>query len=248
MLSSEKSFGIVARSVLFNMFFFLWTAAAVLLMTSLLILPRAFMATLVMIWAFILSEALKLIIGLKFEVRGRENIIKGGVIYAAKHQSAWDTFVYFLILKNPSYILKKELLVIPFWGWCAQRYRAIIVDRKGGGTALKRMVSDAKDRISRKMPIIIFPEGTRKVLGEPTSYQPGVAALYRAIGVPVVPVAVNSGRFWGRRSFIKMPGTIIIQFLPAIQPGLKRDDFMKNLQIAIEKATSELLEEANNTI
>ena len=144
--------------------------------------------------------------------------------------------------------MKKELLVIPFWGWCARRYGAIIVDRKGGGTALKRMVRDAKDRTSRKMPIIIFPEGTRKVPGEDTSYQPGIAALYKAISVPIVPVALNSGIFWGRRSFIKMPGTIIIQFLPAIQPGLKRDDFMSKLQITIEKATSELLEEADNTI
>ena len=124
--------------MLFNIFFVSWTGVAVLIMALLLILPRKFMALIVIAWAEISSSALRILVGTTFEVRGRENIVDGPAIYAAKHQSAWDTFAYFLIVKNPSYILKKELLLIPFWGWCARRYGAVIVNRKGGASALKK--------------------------------------------------------------------------------------------------------------
>ena len=202
------------------------------------------MALIVTMWATVLSFALSFFVGLKFEVRGQSNLIESKVIYAAKHQSAWDTFAYFLILKNPSYVLEKELLRIPFWGICARRYKAVIVDRRGGSKALRKMVVDVRERLNADMPIIIFPEGTRRSLDEESSYQSGVAALYRATDVPVVPVATNSGFFWGRRSFRKSPGIIVVEFLPAIQSGMNRDAFMEALESRIETATKKLVEEA----
>ena len=202
------------------------------------------MALIVIAWAEISSSALRILVGTTFEVRGRENIVDGPAIYAAKHQSAWDTFAYFLIVKNPSYILKKELLLIPFWGWCARRYGAVIVNRKGGASALKKMVHDVKVRLNRKMPIIIFPEGTRSRPRETALYHPGVAALYKATNVAIIPVAVNSGMFWGRRSFMKYPGKIVIKFLPPISPGLPRKEFMRRLHSSVECATDDLVNEA----
>jgi len=235
---------VVVRSFLFNVFFFLWTALSVLVMAMLLPFDRAAMAKVVEIWAQILSKVLKVLVGLSFEVRGVENIVNGSAIYAAKHQSAWDTFVYFLILKDPSYVLKKELLSIPVWGWAARKYGAIAVDREGGGAALKKMVADAKDRIERKMTIVIFPEGTRSQPGARLPYHPGIAAVYGKVDVPVIPVAVNSGLFWGRRSFAKRPGVIAIEFLPALEKGLRRREFMAELESVVEAASDRLIEEA----
>jgi len=235
---------ILFRSLVFNIFFILWTALAVIIMSILLVFPRNIMASVVTIWALILAIGLRVIVGLSFEVRGLNNIVDGNAIYAAKHQSAWDTFIYFLILKNPSYILKKELLSIPLWGWCAKRYGAIPIDRKGGGSALKEMILNVEDRLKKNMSIIIFPEGTRTLPKEKNSYHSGIAAIYKRLNVPIIPVAVNSGVFWGRRQFKKYPGTIILQFLPIIEPGYSRNELMEQLACNIEEASNKLVEEA----
>ena len=172
------------------------------------------------------------------------DIIDGAALYAAKHQSAWDTFIYFLIFKNPSYILKKELHKIPFWGMAANKYGAISIDRSGGASSLKQLIKDTKNRLLQNYSVIIFPEGTRSAPGIKLPYHPGIAALYSATDVPVIPVAVNSGLFWGRHSFIKRPGVITIEFLPPIDRGLKRRDFMEKLESTVEAATDRLVAEA----
>jgi 1-acyl-sn-glycerol-3-phosphate acyltransferase len=234
----------VLRSLLFNIFFFSWTALSVLVMALLLPFHRNAMAKIVDIWARVLSFALKVLVGLSFEVRGRENIVDGPAVYAAKHQSAWDTFVYFLILKDPSYVLKKELLSIPVWGWCATKYGAVPVDRDGGGAALKKMLSDVADRLAWGMVMVIFPEGTRTQPGDRRPYHPGIAAIYGKVDVPVVPVALNSGLFWGRRRFAKRPGVITVEFLPKIEKGKRRREFMSELETVIEAASDRLIDEA----
>ncbi len=234
----------VIRSLVFNIFFFSWTAVSVLVMALLLPFHRDAMARVVDIWARVLSAALKGLVGLGFEVRGRGNIVDGPAIYAAKHQSAWDTFVYFLILKNPSYVLKKELLSIPVWGWAATKYGAVAVDRDGGGAALKKMIMDVKDRLDHEMAIVIFPEGTRTQPGARQPYHPGIAAIYGNVDVPVIPVALNSGLFWGRRNFAKRPGVITVEFLPVIEQGLRRREFMAQLETTVETASDRLIEEA----
>jgi 1-acyl-sn-glycerol-3-phosphate acyltransferase len=234
----------VLRSFVFNVFFFSWTALAVIVMAILLPFPRGAMASVVDVWARILSLGLRILVGLRFEVRGAENIVDGPAIYAAKHQSAWDTYVYFLILKNPCYVLKKELLSIPVWGWCATKYGAVAVDRDGGGAALKKMLADVANRIERGLNVVIFPEGTRTPPGTHQTYHPGIAAIYGKVDVPVVPVALNSGLFWGRRSFAKNPGLITVEFLPAMEQGVRRRQFMTDLETTVEQASDQLIAEA----
>ena len=235
---------LVIRSALFTTFFIVFTAFSLVIMGFSTLFPRPFIHWVVGCWSRTLVGALKVFVRLEFEVIGREFIVDGAALYAAKHQSAWDTFIYFLILKNPSYVLKKELHKIPFWGMAANKYGAISVDRYGAASSLKQLINDTKDRLSQNYSVIIFPEGTRSKPGIKMPYHPGIAALYSTTEAPVIPVAVNSGLFWGRRSFIKRPGVITIEFLPPIDRGLKRHDFMAKLESTLELATNRLVAEA----
>jgi len=234
----------IVGSGLYNCVFIGWTAVAVTLMILLLPFPRFAMQRAVKAWAWSQHWALKALVGLDFELRGRENILPGGAIYASKHQSAWDTYVFYLLFSDPSYIMKKELMQIPVWGWMARKCAAISVDREGGAGALKALVRDVKDRLGAGRQVIIFPEGTRTEPGARLPYHPGIAALYSQCDAPVVPVALNSGLFWGRRSFRKQPGIITVEFLPPIPAGLKRRDFMQALETSIEQAADRLADEA----
>jgi 1-acyl-sn-glycerol-3-phosphate acyltransferase len=156
-------------------------------------------------------------------------------IIAAKHQSAWDIFALSVLLDQPTFVLKKELMHIPFFGWFLRRYGAVPVDRKAGASALRGMLRRAKAEMARGRSVVIFPEGTRVPPGETRAYHPGVAALYRELDVPLVPVTLNSGWFWGRRKFRKKPGTIVVEFQPAIAPGLSRREVMARLSEALER-------------
>jgi 1-acyl-sn-glycerol-3-phosphate acyltransferase len=233
----------IVGSGLYNCVFIGWTAVAVTLMILLLPFPRFAMQRAVKAWAWSQHWALKALVGLDFELRGRENILPGGAIYASKHQSAWDTYVFYLLFSDPSYIMKKELMQIPVWGWMARKCEAISVDRAGGGQALKALVRDTRQRIEQDRPVIIFPEGTRTRPGTRLPYHPGIAAVYSQCDAPVVPVALNSGLFWGRRSYAKQAGRIIIEFLPALPSGLKRREFMARLEHDIETASLRLMAE-----
>jgi 1-acyl-sn-glycerol-3-phosphate acyltransferase len=139
--------------------------------------------------------------------------------------------------------VKRELLFLPFYGWYAARAGSIAIDRRGGAGALRRMVAAARRETAAGRRVVIFPQGTRTAPGHRLPYQPGVAALYHALGLPVVPAAVNSGLFWGRRSFVKHPGRIILAFLEPIAPGLPRREMMAELEARIEAATSALEQE-----
>jgi 1-acyl-sn-glycerol-3-phosphate acyltransferase len=164
-----------------------------------------------------------------------------------KHQSAWDTLMLPPLLGDPAVVIKRELQYVPFYGWYATRAGSIFIDRKGGAGSLRRMVASARRAIDAGRPVVIFPQGTRTAPGEPTDahpYQPGVAALYRELDVPLVPVAVNSGLYWGRRAFMKRPGRIVAQFLEPIPPGRPRREVMATLEARIEAASAELLQEA----
>jgi 1-acyl-sn-glycerol-3-phosphate acyltransferase len=149
-----------------------------------------------------------------------------------------------VVLGDPAVVLKRELLLLPFYGWYAARAGSIAIDRKGGAGALRHMVKAAQRAAALGRPVVIFPQGTRVAPGRPLPYQPGVAALYQALGVPLVPAAVNSGLYWGRRSFWKRPGRITLEFLDPIMPGLSRRDLMARLEDRIEAATAALEREA----
>jgi 1-acyl-sn-glycerol-3-phosphate acyltransferase len=232
------------RSFLFNIYSLFLHLLILVGMLVLLPLPRRWMQATVRLWTRAIRLGLKYIVGLDYEVRGLENRPKGAAVFACKHQSAWDTFAFYVLAEDPNYIMKKELMQLPLWGWYARKCGAISIDRAGGAGALKRMVRDTQDRMAKGRQVIIFPEGTRTAPGTRHPYQPGVAAIDAATTAPVVPVAVNSGLFWGRRSFRKRSGLITIQFLPAMPKGLKRAAFMAELEKRIETATDALVAEA----
>ncbi len=222
------------RSLLFNIGFFLWTALIVTFGVLLLPLPWRWMHRLGRLWCRGTLWLLRAIVGLDHRTDGRENLLPEPAIYASKHQSTWDTLIFALLLPDCAYVLKRELYWLPLFGQLLARSRPIPVDRSAGGSALRRMLATAERAIDEGRSIVIFPEGTRMAPGERTRYRPGAAALYQRLGVPVVPVALDSGRYWGRRRFAKRPGTIAIRFLPPIPPGLGRRDFMATLEGRIE--------------
>jgi 1-acyl-sn-glycerol-3-phosphate acyltransferase len=232
------------RSLAFNLVSLVLHVILLLGMLTLLPFPRRWMQATVRLWTHTVRLGLRAIVGLDFETRGLEHRPTGAAVIASKHQSAWDTFVFYLVLDDPNYVMKKELMRIPFWGWYARKCGAISVDREGGAQALKHLVRDAEDRVTKDRQVIVFPEATRTAPGTRRPYQPGIAAIYKHTQAPVVPVAVNSGLFWGRRAFTKQPGTVTLQFLPAMPRGLDRDAFMAELQNRIETATDALVAEA----
>lgn len=235
------------RALAFNAAFFFWSAMLVLYYTPSLFMPRRILIGGQRRWTNHVNALLRTIVGIRIEIRGRERLPAGPFIAAAKHQSAWDTLIWHTELDDPAIVLKKELLSIPVYGRMCRKSRMIAVDRAGGPSALKAMVADARAEIAASRPIVIFPQGTRTAPGAPVEaapYQPGVAALYRALDVPVVPVALNSGLFWARRSFLKRPGTIVLEYREPIPPGLDRRSFMATLTDRIEGGTAQLEAEA----
>jgi 1-acyl-sn-glycerol-3-phosphate acyltransferase len=228
------------RSLLFNLAFNLWTALIVIVGLPTLLFPYRAVYGLGRMWVAVTFWLLKALVGLEHRVIGLENMNKGPAIYAVKHQSTWDTLVFALYLHFPAYVLKRELLYLPFFGFLLLGAGMIPVDRRGRASALKRMLAVARRRREEGRDLLIFPEGTRVAPGQHRPYQPGVAALYGHLDLPVVPVALNSGLFWGRRSFNKKSGTITLEFLPAIPPGLPRKAFMAELETRLEGASRRL--------
>ncbi|WP_323014755.1 lysophospholipid acyltransferase family protein [Devosia sp.] len=183
---------------------------------------------------------LRIFTGLKTIVSGAENIPPGGCIIAAKHQSNWDVFAIFPHTGRPAYIAKKELMRIPFFGWAARSLDCIAIDRQKGAQAIPALIEESRSAIGRGCRLVIFPEGTRRAALAAPAYRQGIVRMYEALGVPVVPVALNSGLFWGRNSPIIWPGTAEARFLPAIEPGLPAEIFSQRLAQAIEGETEAL--------
>jgi 1-acyl-sn-glycerol-3-phosphate acyltransferase len=232
---------IVLRSALFNLLYGVWTGSLHILCLPLLLGPRSWTQAAGGLWIDGTLFLLKHVVGLDYRIEGAENLPAGAAVYAAKHQSAWETLFLSRYLNFPAFILKKELLSIPLFGWFIAKAGMIAVDRKAGASALRQMAKAAAETLESGRSILIFPEGTRVAPGLTRPYQPGVAALYTQLKVPVVPVALNSGLFWGRRAFVKKPGTITVQILPPIQPGLDRKAVMKALETRLETAALGLL-------
>ena len=184
------------------------------------------------------------ICGISIEIRGKQYIQQDGVIYAVKHQSALETYCLSSYITKAVFILKKELTYVPLFGWAQALYGMIAVNRAAGGTTLKKLLHEAKDRISKKRPVIIFPEGTRTKPGKTTEYKPGLVFLYQNLNVPVIPVALNTGLFWAKNSFLRYKGKVVIEFLPPLPLNLNKKDFMMTLQKQIEDKCAELNAEA----
>ncbi|TFF19675.1 1-acyl-sn-glycerol-3-phosphate acyltransferase [Jiella endophytica] len=195
-------------------------------------------------WARSSLWLLEKVAGARSLVSGAENLPEGGAIVASKHQSEWEIMALLVAVDRPTFILKKELMHIPLFGSFARRMRMIPVDRSRRGAAIAEMTQAARDAVAEGRRIIIFPEGTRTAPGAEVDYRQGVFRLYDALGLPAVPVALNSGLFWPRRGFRKHPGEIRAEFLPPIAPGLDRPHFIESLRSAIESRSRELLKEA----
>ncbi len=232
------------RSALFNVCFFSLTIILMIVGLPVLVGNRHAVFGLARIWSRASLWLLESICGLKVEFRGLENIPESGFILAAKHQSALETFALVLHVKDFSFILKRELTYIPLFGWYLKRAEQIAIDRKSGRAAMEQAIESSRAILSEGRSVFIFPEGTRTAVGSAPKYKMGVAHIYTATGAPCVPVALNTGVFWPRRSFRKYPGVVVIQFLPAIAPGMDKTDFLKLLQDRIETASSALVAEA----
>ncbi len=191
-------------------------------------------------WCWSNVQLLRFVAGMGTHVEGEENIPPGGCIIASKHQSDWDIFAIFPHTGRPAYIAKKELMRIPFFGWAAHSLDCIEIDRRKGAEAIPAMIADARAATERGCRIVIYPEGTRRAPLAPPDYRQGIARLYAELKVPVVPVALNSGFYWGRNSLVIWPGVARARFLPPIAPGLSPEEFRAELQRRIEAASNEL--------
>ena len=234
---------IFLRSVAFNVLFYLNTLIYLIAALPTFFMPYRAIIAVAKSWGRTNLVLLRVVAGIDCEVRGREKIPKGPIIVAAKHQSAWETFALLPLIDNPVFILKRELQWIPIFGWLTIKGRMVPVDRGGGSPALAAMIERARIELADNRQLIIFPEGTRRPAGAEPRYKVGVAHLYAAEGVPCVPIALNSGLFWPRRSLRRFPGTVVAEILDPIPPGLSKEAFFERLQNDIESATVRLIAE-----
>ena len=232
------------RSILFNTAYYLNLVVWMIAALPTLAMPRIVFMRVARIWAGSSLWLLRVIAGTRVEFRGVEKIPEGGLLVASKHQSLWETFALLRILDDPAYVLKRELMWIPFFGWYAWKARSVPVNRSAGSSALVAMNQRAREEVAAGRQIIIFPEGTRRPPGADPAYKYGIAHLYDRLGVPCVPIALNSGCFWPRRRFERYPGTIVVEILDPIPPGMPRDQFFAQVQTSIEAASDALLREA----
>jgi 1-acyl-sn-glycerol-3-phosphate acyltransferase len=229
--------------MVFNVLFYLNTLVHLLFGLPTFFMPYRAIIAVAKSWGRVNLVLLRTVAGIDCEIRGREKIPKGPIIVAAKHQSAWETFALLPLLENPVFILKRELQWIPIFGWLTIKGRMVPVRRGGGSQTLAAMVERARIELADSRQLIIFPEGTRRPAGAEPRYKAGVALLYAAEGVPCVPIALNSGLFWPRRSLWRFPGTVVADVLDPIPPGLGKEAFFDRLQNDIETATARLIAE-----
>jgi 1-acyl-sn-glycerol-3-phosphate acyltransferase len=229
------------RSLLFTVWLYLSMPLFAVGLSPALLMPHRPAMGVVRLWAKFVLFGLRWIAGVRVEVRGLEHVPTGPSLIAAKHQGMLDVIAPFAVLPDACFVMKKELLPLPFFGWFAWKTKMIPVDRAAHAKALKNMVRHARDRLAEGRQILIFPEGTRVPVGAEPDYKPGVAALYRDLGVECTPMATNSGLHWPAHGFRRYPGVVVFEFLPPIPAGLKRAEFMVRLQEQVETASRALL-------
>ncbi len=234
---------VYVRSLLFTVVFYVWSTGCSILLTPLLLGPRRWTMWAMRFWSKGFIAMMGPVCGVRLEIRGREHFPLGAALVAGKHQCMLDALGALAFYSDACFVTKKELFAIPFFGWFARRAGMIAVDRDGHSKALRKMMADAQAQMAEARQLVIFPEGHRMPPGETGDYQPGVAALYRELGLPCTPVATNSGVHWPAHGFIRRPGVIVYEFLEPIPPGLHRAAFMRTLKDRIETASKALLGE-----
>jgi len=244
----SSSTGMVARSLLFNVVFYINISVRMIVALPTIMLPYSFLLGVLRRYAGSTLWFLRVICGIGVEWRGREKLPQGACIVACKHQSVWETFALFMVLPDPTYVLKRELMQLPLFGWLATKARMIPIDRGSHAKALTGMLAAARREAARGRQIVIFPEGTRRPPGAKPHYLPGAAFLYADLGLPCVPIALNSGLFWPRHSWLRRPGTVVAEVLDPIPAGLDKREFLTRLQSAIEQATARLVAEGERSM
>lgn len=239
------------RSLLFNLLYYGLTLVLALLLLPVLMIPSPYYWAIMRQYFFFVRGLSKYVLGLDFTPKGTQHLPRtGGYIIAAKHQSAYETLMLPVLFAHPVVVLKQELLNIPLWGWFAARAGMIGIDRANPREAMPRMIAGVKHAIERNRTVVIFPQGTRVAVHDTPDQRPykrGIYELYAATNVPVIPMALNTGLYWPRNAFFKRAGRATFEFLPAIQPGLSRADFMAQLQNALETRSNALMLETNMT-
>jgi 1-acyl-sn-glycerol-3-phosphate acyltransferase len=235
---------VLIRSIVFFVVFYIETALFLVLGSWLFVAPRSWAMAGLKTHALASLWFLKHITGTRMEVRGIEKLPKGACLVVSKHQSAWDTFALVPLFRDPAIVLKDELKWIPFYGWFCVKFEHILVKRDKAAAALKRMISDARQRAEQGREIVIFPEGTRRPPGATPDYKPGYVALYEGLELPCVPLVLNSGLYWPRRSILRYPGTIVVEFLDPLPAGMPRKEFRRVIEARLEEASARLIAEA----
>lgn len=235
---------LLLRSLLFNILFYANLIGLLLVGLPTLLMERHAVYGLARYWRRSSLWLARVICNMRVEYRGEANIPKGALIIAPKHQSIWETFALVDHFEDFSFVLKRELIMIPFFGWYLKAAKQVAIDRANGRSSLAQVSAAARRLMAEGRQLFIFPEGTRRPVGAPPSYRFGVAQVYAETGASCLPVALNSGLFWARRSFWRRPGTIVVEFLPLIGPGLNKQDFLRQLSDEIETATNRLVAEA----
>ena len=240
----RAGFAVAFRSILFNALFYVNISILMILSLPTLAMSHRIQLPFIRSWAFSSLWLLRVICGTRIEWRGVQNIPPGACLVACKHQSFLETFAIYKVLDDPSFVLKRSLMWIPVFGWHMAKAEVIPIDRGAGVSALSRMTARARQVLARARQVVIYPEGTRRPPGAEPSYKSGIAYLYDKCGVACVPLALNSGLYWPRRSLMRYPGTVIIEALEPIAPGLDRRAFLALLQSRLEAASARLLQEA----
>jgi 1-acyl-sn-glycerol-3-phosphate acyltransferase len=232
------------RSAVFHVLFYIVLVGLMIVGLPYAFMPRKKMLDLPKLWGRVSLFLLDHVCGLKVEFRGLEHLPAGGVIIAAKHQSFLETFAMPTQLGDFTYVLKRELMAIPVFGWYLRTAEQLAIDRSKRMNALIQVAKEARSVLAQNRQIVIFPEGTRKLVGAPPDYKAGVALVQAETGAICVPVALNTGLFWPRKGFARRPGRAVIEFLEPIAPGSDRKRFMALLQDRIETASAKLAAEA----
>jgi 1-acyl-sn-glycerol-3-phosphate acyltransferase len=233
---------IFLRSLVFNVLFYLVLVFWIIVALPTFALPARAVFTVAGWWAQSSLFLMRTICNIRVEFRGVEKIPKGPLLVASKHQSFWETFALLRFFERPIFILKRQLTWIPVFGQFLVKANMIAIDRTAGAKALLGMTRRARDAVRGGAQLIIFPEGTRTPPGAPPAYKTGIAQIYVTCGVPCLPIALNSGLFWPRRTFMRYPGTLVVEFLDPLPPGLSRDEFLTRVRTGIEEATDRLVQ------
>lgn len=233
---------ILIRSIVFNLVFYVTLIVMMIVFTPYYFLAPRHKAWFVpKLWANVNHWLLEKIVGCTYTIEGLEHIKHEACIIAPKHQSFWDAYAFVPFIPDAIYILKRELMWIPLFGWYVGKMKMIPVHRGSRSVALKSIIRGAAPGIAENRQIMIYPEGTRRSPGDVPSYKYGIAFLYKELNLPVIPIAHVAGLYWPRRKFLRYPGTIKCRVLPAIQPGLSTGEFLIELERVTEAACDEFL-------